>query len=138
MSSKALFGSVIAVILLAIYTGLVYVGIFNAALLTDEMASAMVLIGGLVSALVIAELGASEPGKPPAVRALAADAPDTTIKILTGITVLYIAVWIACGLAALVYGWTRQGLSQSVVDLGKSWLGLAVASGYAYLGIKPQ
>jgi hypothetical protein len=45
-------------------------------------------------------------------------------------------VWVALGVSAYVVGamWYPDAL-KPLTDLGQSWLGLAVAAGYAYFGI---
>jgi hypothetical protein len=43
------------------------------------------------------------------------------------------------GLAAFWVGYLRhQGALPALTDLGQSWLGVAIAAGYSYFGIKPQ
>src|SRR6201995_3670907 len=97
------FGGAIAVILLGIYLHLIRVaylvvqcattsgctsypsGYFN-----DGMAQALAIVGGLVSALVIAELAATKPGDAPAARALADDASSRAKFILKVVTAVYI------------------------------------------------
>lgn len=52
---------------------------------------------------------------------------------------LYLLIWVITGLAAFVVGSMQHDrVLQPLTDLGQSWLGLAVAAGYAYFGIKPQ
>ncbi len=148
---KMIFGAVVSVVLLMIYVYLVYTGVdviwecaavasctspepqaFN-----DRMASSMSLIGGLVSALVIAELAATKPGEAPAARLLAsANRSGTPIKILQSITGVYLAVWLLTGLAAFFVGYlSHPGMLPPLADLGQAWLGIAVGAGYAYFGI---
>jgi hypothetical protein len=97
----------------------------------------MSLVGGLVSALVIAELAVTKPGEAPVARAIggASAAPTLTLTIVTAI---YLVVWSFAGLAAYVVGpmW-YPGKLQPLTDLGQSWLGLAVAAAYSYFGIGP-
>ena len=51
----------------------------------------------------------------------------------------YLAVWIFTGLWAFIKGvMVHPKVLQPLTDLGQAWLGLAVASGYAYFGIKPR
>jgi hypothetical protein len=100
----------------------------------------MNLIGGLVSALVIAELAVTEPGSTPVARALVSVSATRPTLAQAGsiVIVLYLVVWVATGLAAYVVGtmWWPQAL-QPLTDLGQGWLGLAVAAAYAYFGISP-
>lgn len=106
---------------------------------TDGMVQALTLIGGLVSALVIAELALTPPGEVPMARALdssSSSMKQTTLKVVTG---LYLVAWLGSGLAAYVVGqMLHPKVLQPLTDLGQSWLGLAVTAGYAYLGVKPK
>lgn len=150
---RIVFGAVISVVLLGIYVYLVRFGIevslcvsdascdkLEADRFTDRMASSLALIGGLVSALVIAELSVTKPGELPTARLLApglSDALKNLTKIITGI---YLLVWLVAGLAAFIIGYlhTAPGVMTPLADLGQSWLGIAVGAGYAYFGIKAQ
>src|SRR5262249_4790479 len=100
---------------------------------------AMSLIGGLVSALVIAELAVTKPGEAPIARAIGGESAGPTLNwTLTLVTMIYLGVWGIAGLAADVVGtmWERAE-PQPPTDLGQSWLGLAVAAAYSYFGISP-
>lgn len=149
---KLLFGGLIAVILLGLYEYTVYEAImvvtciaksgctqFTLDDFTMGFAHAMNLIGGLVSALVIAQLAITEPGKAPVGREVSVAAPGWEASwTLTIVTSLYLLVWVATGLAAYVVGtmWW-PGKLQPLTDLGQGWLGLAVAAAYAYFGLSP-
>ncbi len=103
------------------------------------MTSALSLIGGLVSALVIAELAITEPGKAPVARVLDSDASVSAARFVKIVTGIYLLVWVVAGLTAFVVGYLQHpGVLQPLTDLGQSWLGLAVAAGYAYFGIQPK
>jgi hypothetical protein len=104
---------------------------------TVGMAGTLSLIGGLVSALVIAELAITTPGKPLLARAHQGSSALSS-WVLRGLTSLYLLVWAFTGVAAFVVGTMKHpGVLQPLTDLGQAWLGLAVAAGYAYFGIKP-
>ncbi|HEX6899222.1 MAG TPA: hypothetical protein VF789_05890 [Thermoanaerobaculia bacterium] len=105
---------------------------------TPDMGSAMAFIGGLLAALVIAELAITPPGKAPAAHALAADASSQAKSILRVVTTIYLAVWVFCGLCALVIGWHYPLAVPPLTDLGKAWFGLAIAAGYSYFGLTPS
>jgi phage shock protein PspC (stress-responsive transcriptional regulator) len=150
---KLLFGGLIAIILLGLYEYSVYEGIavvtcistpgctaYNATSFAEGYAHAMSGIGGLVSALVIAELAITEPGQAPVARAVGGAGVGPKLGwTLTIVTTLYLLVWVIAGLAAYVVGtmW-YPGKLQPLTDLGQSWLGLAVAAAYAYFGISPK
>jgi hypothetical protein len=148
---RALFGTLIAVILLGLYAAAVVFAISVARCLATTGCSSltadsfttgftMVLstVGGLVSALVIAELAITEPGKAPAARLLPATPSPRLTSAFTVITAGYLLIWLAAGLAAFVAGTLLYpGKLQPLTDLGQAWLGLGVAAGYSYFGIKP-
>ena len=136
------FGGAIAFILLLIYAGTLgymtyYVARAGAAGSTTPMVfpqgvvAVFTTIGGLVSALVIAKLAITSPGENPAIM-------KQQNLWVTGIALAYLVVWLLSGLAALVIGVIMYpGLNQTVSDLGTTWLGIAVASGYAYFSLDP-
>lgn len=97
------------------------------------------MIGGLVSALVIAKLSVTKPGKNPGVMRFTANAEGEPNEWVTRLAVAYLVVWLVVGLLALIFGsMLYPKVNQSLNDIGTTWLGLAVASGYAYFGIKPE
>ncbi len=147
---KAAFGGLIAVVLLGIYVHLLRLAylvvncmntpgctVYPADYFNDQMAQALSLIGGLVSALVIAELAITKPGEAPAARALAENASDRTKGILKIVTAFYMVIWIVAGLAAFFIGLYHPKSLPAITTTGQAWLGLAVAAGYAYFGLKP-
>jgi hypothetical protein len=94
-------------------------------------------VGGLVSALVIAQLSVTKPGMAPRIGGLQ---PESRLGIFATNTViaLYLFVWIFTGLAALIVGvMLYPNASKTISDLGTTWLGLAVSAAYAYFGIEP-
>ena len=149
---KLAVGGLIVTILLGLYVYSVGVAVlvvkcvstkgctnYPLASFTDGMAQALALIGGLVSALVVAELAITKPGEPPLARAITSSPSGmkpTTVKWLTW---TYILVWIGAGLTAYVVGQMQHpNVLQPLTDFGQAWLGLAVAAGYAYFGINPD
>lgn len=147
---QAIFGGTIAVILLGIYIHLIRVGwlvvdclttagcrTYDAAHFNDGMAQVLAIVGGLVSALVIAELAVTRPGEAPGGRVLAEDATGRAKLILKAVSAVYVLVWIGAGLAAFFIGLYHPKVLPPITSLGQAWLGLAVASSYAYFGIKP-
>ena len=96
----------------------------------------MATVGGLVSALVIAELAITKPGESPAARVLNTNPSQKAMTILKITTIAYLSVWTLFGLLAFIIGYLQHpGVLQPLTDLGQSWLGLAVAAAYAYLGV---
>ena len=148
---QATFGGAIAVILLGIYLHLIRVAYlvvdctttpgctaYPAGYFNDGMAQALSIVGGLVSALVIAELAATRPGDAPGARALAEDASSRAKFILKVVTAVYVLAWMIAGLTAFFVGLYHPKELPPLTNLGQAWLGLAVASAYAYFGIKPK
>jgi hypothetical protein len=144
------FGSLIAVILLALYVYLVKSGIAvidckstgctlpSGADFNEQMQSAVSLIAGLVSALVISELAITVPGQAPVARALDANASVNTTRFVTVVAFIYLLVWLGTGLWAFLVGLKHPDFVPAITDLGKSWFGLAIAAAYAYFGITPK
>lgn len=148
---QAIFGGTIAVILLGIYIHLIRLAwlvvdcrvtagctTYAADAFNEGMAQALSIVGGLVSALVIAELAVTRPGDAPGSHVLAKDATARAKTIVKAITAVYVLVWMVAGLAAFFIGLYHPKVLPPITSLGQAWLGLAVASAYAYFGLKPS
>lgn len=140
---RSLFGGLIAIILLGIYIHLIKVAIMavycasgGSCTFNEGMAQALSVIGGLVSALVVAQLAVAKPGEPLAKRTLAEGASQRTVKITSLVATFYVLVWIGAGLVAFMVGLYHPKEVPALTTLGQGWLGLAVSSAYAYFGIK--
>lgn len=145
---KLVFGAVIAYMLLLLYA-ITVTYMINQALgcgaasgcttvsFTSGTVYVVTTIGGLVSALVIAKLAITKPGENPAIiQSAQAGVSSKQLLAANTLAVLYLAVWVIVGLSALVVGvMLRPEVNQTLSDIGTGWLGLAVASGYAYFGI---
>ena len=108
-----------------------------------EFSSGLVLvvttIGGLVSALVITKLAVTPPGQSPTISLPAAVGNGVPSRTETWLAILYLIIWLIVGLGALIVGvMMHPEANQTLHDLGATWLGLAVTSGYAYFGITPK
>lgn len=144
MSTKAIFGSVIAVILLGLYVYLIWVASGDVGCtppgctpkFTEKMSSALSLIAGLVGALVIAELAITEPGEAPMARVFAQDPTILVKRILKVVTTIYIGTWILAGLGALLVSLRNVAQPTALTNLGESWFGLAIAASYSYFGLQ--
>jgi hypothetical protein len=113
---KLLFGGLISVVLLAVYVHLVRLAVkviycvapactqYPSTYFNDGMAQALSVIGGLVSALVIAELAIAKPGEAPARRALTKDASTLAVRTVSIVSTFYVLVWIGAGLTAFLVG----------------------------------
>jgi len=147
---SVMFGGAIAGTLLILYAfSLIYMSVlvFQAGYVKPdraiEFSSGLVYvattIGGLVSALVIAKLAITKPGKNPGIMRMAVNADGEPNLWVTRLSIAYLIIWLVVGLLALVVGaMLYPNVNQTLNDLGTTWLGLAVASGYAYFGIKPE
>ena len=148
---KATFSAVVTIVLLAIYVYLVVYAInvvqcisdsacntLTAADFNDHMASSLALVGGLVSALVIAELAVTKPGEAPAARFLDPGTYKKNKGLMKFISGLYLGAWLVAGLSAFFYGYltVEPDVLPPLADLGQAWFGIAVGAGYAYFEIK--
>ncbi|MEH6422548.1 hypothetical protein, partial [Pseudomonas sp. CGJS7] len=145
-----IFGGLISVILLGVYVHLILVAVkvvncagaacakeYPITYFNDGMAQALSVIGGLVSALVIAELALAKPGEAPAARVLAEDASVGAARTVAAVSIAFVLVWIGAGLTAFMVGLYHPGVLPVLTTHGQAWLGLAVSAAYAYFGLKP-
>ncbi len=146
---KAIAGGVIALVLLVFYILLVHSAIdvvscvttsgcsdLTVASFNDVKSQAMSVLGGLVSALIISELAVAQPGETPGTRILTANA-GTAKNILRWTIWLYIVAWLITGAWAFWTGLNHPSILPALTSVGQAWLGLSVASAYAYLGLRP-
>lgn len=141
---KLLVGGLIALILLGLYVYSVVMAVLLAlnpagGQLNSGELLALTTIGGLVSALVIAELAISTPGEAPTVHAFGESDSGLSalvMKAAPSIAAIYMIVWTLVGVVAFVVGVMQYpNKVQPLTDLGQAWLGLAVAAAYAYFGL---
>jgi hypothetical protein len=142
-----IFGGIIAYILLALYAvTLIWMilqvldaGSNNGEIeFNSGIIYVVTTVGGLVSALVVAKLTITQPGENPGLINITGQTENKVLKTTTFLTNLYLAVWILVGLSALIVGvMIYPDTNNTISDIGTTWLGLAVSSGYAYFGIKP-
>ena len=149
-SFSALFGAIIAILLLLLYTATLSFMIYkviqgagnpNGVDFTPGVVYVVTMVGGLVSALVIATLAISVPGDSPSILTMAKDINVDKVKLdkwTKRIVALYITVWMITGLTALLVGvMFYPDVNKTVSDIGTTWLGFAIAAGYSYFGIQP-
>jgi hypothetical protein len=106
---------------------------------TPGVVNIVTIIGGLVSALVVSKLAITKPGESPALTQLSEDASEVAKKLSTWLTGAYLVGWLATGLTALIVGvMVFPDSNATLGEIGTTWLGLAVASGYSYFGITPR
>jgi hypothetical protein len=91
------------------------------------------LVGGLISALVVAILASTPPTTSVAARfAVSEQVSGPVTVVVWG----YLFVWLACG-GVLLFFWLRTpDPAKTLASAATSWLGLAVAAAYAYLGLE--
>lgn len=129
----ATFSGIIAVFLLVLYAYAIVILVRT----PDQEPSPQVgtilgLVGGLVSALVVAVLAITPPGE---AVSFAFREPGTSIAARDVVAWAYLLVWLACGAALLVFWMRTPAPAKSLASAATSWLGLAVAAAYAYRGL---
>ena len=145
---KLFFGGTVACILLAFYVystvyaiRAVYCLIQTGCTayskdLTSGFVDVLSVVGGLVSALVVAELAVTKPGQLPGTRFLV---PDGAKKWLSTVVIAYMLVWLSVGVLTFVVGFMQHpDVVPALTTSAKSWFGIAVAAVYSYLGINPS
>jgi len=145
---KLIFGGLIAYVLLGFYVYcIVYAALAANCIsrggcqaysgqLTPNLVDMLTVVGGLVSATVVGELALTKPGNAPGARLLSAKVPS---KWVSAVTILFMMVWLVCGVYSLVVGsLLHPDAVPALTTAGKSWLGLAVAAAYSYLGVNPN
>lgn len=106
--------------------------------LNEGVITIMNLVGGLVSALVVAELALTEKTTLPTGKTVSGNA-EVRSPVRTVITVIYLAVWIILGITALILGYIKYpNIVPALTEYSKSWFGIALAAIYAYLGLSPS
>lgn len=147
---RAVFGGALAIALLVFYVYAVWYACSAAACiggtvgctayepqLTTGVNFVLTVVGGLLSALAVAELAVAAPGSAPTGRLVVGRLPalGKTLQVITGV---YLGVWLICGIAMVIVGLMRYADAVPVLtEAAKGWLGLAVGAAYAYFGLKP-
>lgn len=100
------------------------------------------IVGGLVSAVVAAQLAVTQRGKVPDGQVfglIGEHPPRQTANIAAAIALLYLAVWFILGVVAVIMGLIEAKTPvKPLEEFAKAWLGLALAAAYAYFGIEPK
>ena len=150
--SQLIFGGMIAIILLGFYVWSIYDAVSvvqckNAMQTCQEFSGNMSYIlntlGALISSLVVGLLGATKPSEFPAQKLLESTLKgklkETPKMIAALMPSIFILVWITCGVVTVVFGFI---LSNDAVPpftaAAKAWFGVAIASVYAYFGLRPN
>jgi hypothetical protein len=127
--------ALLAVLLLVLYVyAVVMVGLDPTKVPAQSIQFVLSVVGGLVSALVVAVLAITPPSGNPA-RAFLGKGPIPPAATL--VANAYLVAWLGCGIW-LMYLWlTHSNASDVLISAAQSWFGLAVAAAYAFLGLKP-
>lgn len=100
---------------------------------------AISLIGGLVSALVIAVLAATPAKEQPSLRNFNADLSDEQNNKSKIVIWTYMLVWLFIGLASYIFGkFLHNGVLEPLTTHAQSWLGFAITATYAYFGLSQK
>jgi hypothetical protein len=145
ISPRVLFGSIIAYVLLVLYVYVLREAIVLAQSVPEAGASlpelnpgisrTMATVGGLVSALVIAQLAIKEPGE--GLELLFSKDADWGERLKVWLSLIYVLTWIGAGAFAFIVGELQvPGKVPELTNFAQAWLGLAVAAGYSYFGLK--
>jgi hypothetical protein len=153
MNPRQLFGGLLSVILLLLFLVLLWEAFRVAGAVVacgdvsscisdatrhfgSPMEAGLNTIGGLISAIVIAELAITKPSEVPAARLFAAPGTPASGPGPKTAALAYLSVWVLTGLAAYVWAsLLHPDALKPLTDYGNAWFGLAVASGYAYFGV---
>lgn len=147
-----IFGALLACALLLIYLGsILYMayGLWttcqgaavactsNSISLNEGFQFVFTTVGGLVSALVVAQLTVTRPGDAPTIGNFKAET-GLGQRRTEQVVGAYLLVWMICGFLALVVGvMFYNKVNSTLSDAGTGWLGMAVSAAYAYFGINP-
>jgi hypothetical protein len=147
MKYKLIVGGIIAYMLLGLYSGITVHIIFKVIECSRDSSCSKVdlhpgiiyvlnTVGGLVSALVVSRMTLTAPGSDPAVLRNSGEGQSLLVNIIVW---CYLLIWTFTGLATLITGVIIfPDICKTLSDFGTMWLGLAVASGYAYFNIDPR
>ena len=147
MKYKLIIGGILAYLLLVLYNGITVYIIFRVIECSNDCSCSKVelhpgliyvlnTVGGLVSALVVSRMTITVPGSDPAVFRHFGEGQSPLVNFIVW---CYLIIWTFTGLATLVVGVIIfPDTCKTLSDLGTTWLGLAVATGYAYFNIDPK
>lgn len=147
-STRLVVGAIIAALFLGLFGYVLIQAILYAQGLapkgpSDEAYYIMNIVGGLVSAVVVAELAITATSDAPAGQLFAprtaVAATDAAAAGPRRLAILYVFVWLALGVAALVFGLMEYKVKvPPLIEFAKTWLGFAIAAAYAYFGLQPN
>ncbi len=140
MNLKLLVVSLLAIALIGLY---VYAMVATILIETPNEAGVGYLlsgIGGLVTAFAVGFLAIAEPNTLPTAGLNLTSGRNEVIgsSIEKAIPLAFVLTWFVCGLAAVYFGLLRPKPVESVVEVGKTWIGTVLAAVGAFWGIKPS
>jgi len=93
------------------------------------------VVGGLVAAVIIANFAISKPGETP-LSQLKNMSDAYGRNFMAAVIWIYVIIWMIIGLATFLVGVVfRPEVSETLNELGKTWLGMLLGSSYAWFGI---
>ena len=149
---QLIFGGIIALILLVFYAWAIISGACavghssfqckSVVSFSEPVQYALNIIGGLISATVVAVLGATQHGEFPALRIFKKDFAGTVQTFAGYMPSFYILTWIVFGTFMFTFGFflypDNADPAPAFAAHAKAWLGTAIAAVYAYFGITPD
>lgn len=148
---QLIFGGAIAIILLVFYAWAIISGacaVGHSSLpcssivgFTEPIQYVLNLIGALISATVVAVLGATKRGNYPQLQLFKNEIEGSLQRLAVIMPSLYIAVWLVFGTFMFTFGFFLYPDGDPVPAFAahaKAWLGTAIAAVYAYFGITPD
>ena len=91
-------------------------------------------VGGLISGTVVGVLALTKPNELPAAHLFRDGTSNTAKTIAAYIPVSFILVWIACGMAMVIWGFLKYPDAVPTLSAqAKGWLGSAAAALLAYI-----
>lgn len=153
--AKLVFGGLIATVLLGLYIWSIIdtaTAAKTGGAITADISFLLNSVGALITATVLAVLGATQPGELPAEKTFDKGLTGAAKKVAAYMPALYIFVWIVCGVVTVIYGFHMltpavkpTELTANSIDAAgalnasaKAWLGSAIVAVYAYFGITPD
>ena len=152
--AKLVFGGLIATVLLGLYVWSIVItatATRTGGTISADISFLLNSVGALISATVLAVLGATQPGELPAGKTFDKGLSGMAKTIASYMPALYIFAWIVCGVVTVLYGFHMviPAVPSTVPSDGieaagalnasaKAWIGSAIVAAYAYFGITPD
>ena len=104
---------------------------------TNNMTFFLNSIGGLISATVVGVLGATKLYEFPGEKLFKKNLSGIVQTIAAYMPSVYILAWMICGVFTVIFGFGLYDTDYvpAFTEHAKAWLGVAIASGFAYFGL---